>query len=251
MLGPDNEASSAPARVDVPGTPAAKAPSLRLGMGSRQTATPSLKLHGPKPPVQQRPDPITDSLLELVAPSPPVLPLSQLPDSLDSMPPPDFPASKRRSIAPGAEIQTFSQILASESLSLLQRSQSPCSRPSQSGFGARMRAAMATRSDSPLDSQYDSQATHDDEEDREERRRDLEALRERQRRRSDQQKKDKEPARTTAKTKLSKPPTVQKDPTVQQDAVEIDSHSAQRRRGANYIVQAQRGVVLRGRKDRI
>lgn len=108
MLGPNNEASSAPARVDVPATPAAKTPSLRLVMGSRKTATPSLRLHGPKPPVQQHPDPITDSLLELIAPSSP--PPSQLPDSLDSMPPPDLPASKRRSITPGAA--TLSQMLA-------------------------------------------------------------------------------------------------------------------------------------------
>lgn len=90
---------------------------------------------------------------------------------------------------------------------------------------------MATQSDSRLsllDSQYDSQVTYNDDEDREERRREQEALKtvEAQNgQRSDQQKKDKEPVMAKAKTKLSKPPTVQKNPPVQQDTIEIDSLS--------------------------
>lgn len=64
-------------------------------------------------------------------------------------------------------------------------------------------------------------------------------MRERQRQRSDQQKKDKEPARTTAKTKLSRPPTVQKDPTVQQDVVKIDSHSEEEVRIISYKLNVE------------
>ena len=57
--------------VDVPVTPAFKAFSLMLVVGSRQTATPSLRLNEPKPPERQRPDPWTESLLDLVQPSSP------------------------------------------------------------------------------------------------------------------------------------------------------------------------------------
>lgn len=176
-------------------------------MGSRKTSTPSLRLHGPKQPVQQHPDPITDSLLDLVASLPPP---SQLPNTLDSMPPPDLPAAKRRSIAPGTAI--FSQMLASKSLSLLQRSESSCSCPSCPSFAVRIQAVKATQ----LDSQYDSQLTYDDKEDREESEREVEALKKAQSQQSDQQKKkDKEPVRA----KPPKPPLT----TLQQDPVEIDS----------------------------
>lgn len=161
----------------------------------------------------------TDSLQRLVEPSSP-LP-SQLPDSLYSMLSPDFPASKRRSVGPGA---TFGQMLARDSLSLMGWSESPCShRSSQPDFTARMRASIAAQPDS----QFDSQAKFDDEEDREERRHQqeeeadetLKIVETQNSQRSSQQKKDKEPIKSKAKTKPSSLPTLQKEP------VEVDSLS--------------------------
>lgn len=154
---------------------------------------------------------MTDSLLRLMEPSSP-LP-SQLPESLDSMPPPGLPASKRRSVGPEA---TFGQMLASDALSLIGRSESPCfyrsSQPSQISFAGTIRASLATQSDT-----QDSQASFDDVEDREERKRQeeetLKAVETRQ------QKISKESAKSKVKTKPSYLPTIQKDP------VEIDSAS--------------------------
>ena len=80
MLGTSNEVSSyshaaevGAARVDVPATPAPKTSSLKLVMTSREKATPSLRLNGLKPPKQQRPLPVINSLLDLIQPSSPLL----------------------------------------------------------------------------------------------------------------------------------------------------------------------------------
>ena len=78
LLTSDNKRSSSfkaaeeanAAMVDVPATPASKAPNLRLIMGSRQiTTSSSLRLNGPKPPERQRRESITESLLDLIQPS--------------------------------------------------------------------------------------------------------------------------------------------------------------------------------------
>ena len=109
-----------------------------------------IKLNKPKPPERQRPEPMTESLLDLLKPSSPSPPESQLPESLNNIPPPDFSSSRRRPVGRESSA-TFSQMFVSESLSLMGGSQSPCSfRSSQSEIAARMRASMTTQPDSQL-----------------------------------------------------------------------------------------------------
>lgn len=233
MLADNNEASSSSpaaaggvATVDVPATPAPKAPTLRLVMASRGSTTPSLRLNGPKPPLQQRPDPITDSFLELIRPSPSLS--SQLPDTLDSMPPPDLPLRKRRSIDPGP---SFSQMLTGETVSLTGRSESPCfQRSSQSSFTARIRASVETPPDTSRDSNIDSQVTYDDVEDREERRRAQEAFLVKNSQRSHQQQKKKNVIKPRIKTKAPNSP---------KDTVIVDSPSEEEEEAIPYKLNVE------------
>ena len=67
----DSSSGTVKPAVNVPATPVPKTPSLRLFMTSHKTAIPALRLNGPKPPMRQRPDLVTDSLLDLIEPSSP------------------------------------------------------------------------------------------------------------------------------------------------------------------------------------
>ena len=174
MLGPDHEASSstvaakkAPpsvdtAAIDVHATPASKAPRLRLNMTSPRSATPFLKLNGPKSPAKQRPKPVTDSTLALIQSSSPIS--SQLPETLDSMPPPELPDPWDSPQVLATEKRprpTFAQRLAGRSHSQIERSESPCFyRSSQPNFVPITHALLETPSDSQLDSEIDSQITY-------------------------------------------------------------------------------------------
>ena len=98
MLGPDHEASSSTvaakkaspsvdtAAIDVPATPASsKTPRLRLKITSHRSSTSFLRLNESKSSAKQRSKSVTDFTLTLIQSSSTIS--SQLPKTLDSIPP--------------------------------------------------------------------------------------------------------------------------------------------------------------------
>ena len=177
-------------------------------MTSHRSATPFLRLNGPKSPAKQRPKPVTDSTLALIQSSSPIS--SQLPETLDSMLPPELPDPwDSPQVLPTEKRPrpTFAQRLAGRSHSQTERSESPCSyRSSQPSIVPRPHALLETPSDSQLDSEIDSQITYDNAEDREERRRAQEASNASKSQRSRPQQKNQQKDQVTTKTKPLSPP---------------------------------------------